>query len=275
MSQSLKYVQEHLDESGPTDVSETFATWSALVERLKARVSERFALERDPSSEALEDFGGETGAKGRVRTYSGPEIDWMVHSHMENAAAGFCNVHLTIWLGPQVKVPHFGMALGCFPQGWVYLDSVPRSYLVTDTDSFDRYYEPVNERWEQVRNENSFLEPFVSRSAFVRAGLSPTAFCYMAPAADDMTSLVTELAEEHLDRWLGWVDQAETVPVEEQAALAADDEAIRRNIAERDPANVMGDRYFGAETTQQLVRALWGGDRVLPRAHEHEAHRSR
>ena len=59
-------------------------------------------------------------------------------------------MHLTIWLGPQVKVPHFGMALGCFPQGWFYLDSVPRSYLVTDTESFDKYYEPVNARWEQV-----------------------------------------------------------------------------------------------------------------------------
>jgi len=80
-----------------------------------------------------------------------------------------------------------------------------------------------------------------------------------------MTGLVSELAEEHLDRWLGWVDEAERVPAEERAALAADDEAIRRNIAERDPANVMGDRYFGAETTQRLVRALWGGDRVLPR----------
>ncbi|MFD1827360.1 MULTISPECIES: oxidoreductase [Mumia] len=274
MSQSLKYVQEHLDESGPTDVSETFATWLALVERLKDRVAERFELERDPSSEALEDFGGDTGAKGRVRTYAGPEIDWMVHSHMENATAGFCNVHLTIWLGPQVKVPHFGMALGCFPQGWFFLDSVPRSYLVTDTDSFDRYYEPVNARWEQLQNE-SFLEPFVSRSAFVRAGLSPTAFCHMAPAGEEMTKLVTEVAEEHLDRWLGWVDAAEAVPVAERAALAADDEAIRRNIAERDPANVMGDRYFGAETTQRLVRALWGGDRTLPRAHEHEVHSAR
>ncbi|WP_262849103.1 hypothetical protein [Mumia quercus] len=274
MSQSLKFVQEHLDESGPTDVTETFQAWLALVERLKDRVMDRFDVERDPSSEALEDFAGDTGAKGRVRTYAGPEIDWMVHSHMENAAAGFCNVHLTIWLGPQVKVPHFGMALGCFPQGWFFLDSVPRSYLVTDVDSFDRYYEPVNARWEQLQNDSS-LEPFISRSAFVRAGLSPTAFCHMAPADEAMTALVTEVAEEHLDRWLGWVDAAEAVPVAERATLTADDEAIRRNIAERDPANVMGERYFGAETTDRLVRALWGGDRVLPRALDHEAHPTR
>lgn len=265
---SLKYVQEHLDEAGPSDVTATFAEWQALVERLKDKVMARFELERDPSTEPLEAFddgGTGSGARGRVRGYTGPKIDWMVHSFMENASQGFCNVHLTIWLGPHVKVPHFGMALGCFPQGWLYLDSVPRSYLVTDTDSFDRYYAPVNERWEQVRNEHDFLEPFISRSAFVRAGLSPTAFCYMAPSAEQMTELVTELAEEHLDRWLGWIDEAEEVPAAERPALAQADEAIRRNIAERDPANVMGDRYFGSETTERLVRALWGGDRVLPR----------
>jgi len=267
MSQ-LKSVQEHFDAAAPTDVSETFATWLALVERLKARLAERFELERDPSSEVLEDFGGGNGPAGRVRTYAGPEIDWMVHSHMENAAMGFCNVHLTVWLGPQVKVPHFGMALGAFPQGWVYLDSVPRTHLLTDTDSFDRYFEPLNAEWEQVRQDNDFLEPFVSRSAFVRAGLSPTAHCYMAPADSRTTDLVTSLAEAQLERWIGWVDAAERVPAEEQAALAANDELIRRNIAERDPANEMGDRFFGPEMTNTLVRALWGGDRQLPHAHE-------
>jgi len=268
MSQTLKSVQEHFDAAPPTDVSETFGTWLALVDRLKARLSERFDLVRDPSSEVLESFGGGSGPAGRVRTYAGPEIDWMVHSHMENAALGFCNVHLTVWLGPQVRVPHFGMALGAFPQGWVYLDSVPRSYLMTDTESYDRYYAPVNARWEQIRQDNTFLEPFVSRSAFVRAGLSPTAHCYMAPADKRTTDLVAEITEEHLERWIGWVDEAERVPVEEQAELAAQDELIRRNIAERDPANEMGERFFGPEMTTTLVRALWGGDRVLPRAHE-------
>ncbi len=268
MSNTLKSVQEHFDSAAPTDVTETFQTWLALVERLKARLAERFELTRDPSSEVLEDFGGGSGPAGRVRTYAGPEIDWMVHSHMENAAMGFCNVHLTVWLGPQVRVPHFGMALGAFPNGWVYLDSVPRSNLLVDTDSFDKYYGPVNERWEQVRQDNDFLEPFISRSAFVRAGLSPLAHCYLAPADQRTTDLVAELAEEHLERWIGWVDEAEQVPAEEQAQLAANDLLTRRNIAERDPANEMGERFFGPEMTNTLVRALWGGDRQLPRAHE-------
>ena len=55
------------------------------------------------------------------------------------------------------------------------------------------------------------------------------------------------------------------MPVERRERLAADDLARRRTIAERDPANVMGVRFFGPEMTDRLVRALWGGDRVLPR----------
>jgi hypothetical protein len=170
-----------------------------------------------------------------------------------------------VWLGPQVRVPDFGMALGAFPNGWVYLDSVPRSNLLVDTDSFDKYYGPLNARWEQIRQDNDFLEPFISRSAFVRAGLSPLAHCYLAPADQRTTDLVAELAEEHLERWIGWVDEAEQVPAEERAQLAENDLLTRRNIAERDPANEMGERFFGPDMTTTLIRALWGGDRQLPR----------
>ncbi len=42
----------------------------------------------------------------------------------------------------------------------------------------------------------------------------------------------------------------------------------RKTIAERDPANIMAVRFFGQELTDRLVRALWGGDRELPRPHE-------
>ena len=160
------------------------------------------------------------------------------------------------------------MALGCFPQGWVYLDSVPRSNLVTDTDSFDRYYEPVNARWEQVRNDDdSELEPFVSRSAFVRAGpVADRVLLHGAGRPADDRRWSTELAEEHLDRWLAGSTRPSRCPPRSAPRWPPTDQAIRRNIAERDPANVMGDRFFGPETTQRLVRALWGGDRELPAA---------
>ncbi len=84
------------------------------------------------------------------------------------------------------------------------------------------------------------------------------AHAYPATADQPTTDLVSKLAADHLERWLGWVDAAEQVPADEQAALAADDLLTRRNIAERDPANEMGDRFFGPELTNTLVRALLG-----------------
>ena len=36
-------------------------------------------------------------------------------------------------------------------------------------------------------------------------------------------------------------------------------------MLERDPANEMGERFFGPDMTNTLIRALWGGDRQLPR----------
>jgi hypothetical protein len=220
VAETFKGVQDFVDESGASvDVTPAYTALWELVDELRVKVEKRFELTRDPSTEKFEEYAGDDGEgggpRGTIRAYSGPEIDWMVHSWIANPKASFTNIHLTIWLGPQVKVPHFGLAFGTFPAVWCYIDSVPRSDLMVDLEHLDTYYEPVN--------------------------------------------------EEHLDRWLRWVDEAPPTDPAERPALAARDEAIRRNVAERDPANVMGVRYFGEEMTADLVRALWGGDRVLPR----------
>jgi len=108
--------------------------------------------------------------------------------------------------------------------------------------------------------DDAFLESTLSTS------LADT-FRFVPGVTHDEARLdqISELAHDRVDRWLEFVDQAEPVPQERRAQLAADDLARRRNIAERDPANVMGVRFFGEELTDRLVRSLWGGDRELPR----------
>jgi hypothetical protein len=99
----------------------------------------------------------------------------------------------------------------------------------------------------------------------VRESLTNTSHCFSCLDLEQSLTLTRELAHSRLDRWLQWVDAAPVVPEDERPALRARDEAVRRNIAERDPANVMGVKYFGEEMTKDLVNALWGGDRQLPR----------
>lgn len=264
MAETIKAVQDFVDESGAAvDVTPAYTELWALVDELRAKVAKRFDLTRDASTEQFESYSGD-GPTGTIRAYSGPEVDWMVHSWIANPTASFTNIHLTIWLGPQVRVPHFGLAFGTFPQVWCYLDYLPRADLLVDLDYLDTYYEPLNDEHLEVRARPG-LDVFVSRALHVRESLTDTAHCFSC--LDDGQALATarELAHSRLDRWLQWVDEATAVPEAERPALRDRDEALRRNIAERDPANVMGVRYFGEQMTQDLVRALWGGGRALPR----------
>src|SRR5688500_15978918 len=114
-----------VDESPVVDVTETFEQWQRLLAELKAKIDARFELTRDASTEALESYGTyPDGPGGRLAAYTGPEVDWMVHSWLGNPKASFANLHLTVWLGPHVRVPHLGIALLVWPEGWFYLDSV-------------------------------------------------------------------------------------------------------------------------------------------------------
>ncbi|MBV1852629.1 oxidoreductase [Catellatospora tritici] len=265
MAETLRHVEDMVDSSPVVDVHETFHQWQQLLAELKAKIDARFELKRDPSTLALESYGTyPDGPGGSLAAYSGPEVDWMVHSWLGNPGASFANLHLTVWLGPQVKVPHLGIALLVWPEGWFYLDSVPRVNLIEDGDYYDRYYAPLDADWLAHRADPEF-EYFVSRSGFIRASLSPTAYCYSFGRSERNIDIVRKLSHDHVDRWLGWVDSAPPVPESERAALAETDLRMRRNIADRDPANVMGVRFFGQETTDRLVRGLWGGDRELER----------
>ncbi|WP_067860898.1 oxidoreductase [Nocardia shimofusensis] len=266
MSETLQHVEQMVDEHPRADVTETFTEWRALLTELKGRLTERFELVRDPSTEDLESYGDpESGPSGSLAAYSGPEVDWLVDSWIGDPSSGFVNLHLTLWLGPQIKVPHLGIAMLLWPEGWFYVDSIPRGDLVADGAYFDKYYDPHDAPWLDFKTAHPDFVWFTSRTGFIRSSLSPTAYCYSFPPTRPNLDTVAEILRGRVDQWLTWVDEAEPVPAEEQRALATRDLAIRRNIAERDPANVMGERMFGAELTNRLVRALWGGDRVLDR----------
>ncbi|MEV6968226.1 oxidoreductase [Hamadaea sp. NPDC051192] len=265
MAETLQHVEDMVDNAPQIDVHDTFHQFQEILAELKAKIDARFELQRDPSTLDLEQYGSyPDGPGGSLAAYSGPEVDWMVHSWLGNPAASFANLHLTVWLGPQIRVPHLGIALLVWPEGWFYIDGVPRTNLMVDGDYYDRYYAGLDEAWLAHRADPEF-EYFVSRAGFIRASLSPTAYCYSFPRNERTIGVVRGILTDYVDRWLRWVDEAEPVPAADRAAQAELDLAIRRNIAERDPANVMGVRYFGQETTDRLVRGLWGGDRTLDR----------
>ena len=257
-------VKDLFHGSDAVDNSEVFSKLWGNLSQLHDRIQERFDLTQDPSSVPYDFYETGTGAIGELHTYTGPEMDWLVHSYLGDPEKGFTNMHLTGWLGPQTKVPHLGIAWGTLPELWFYVDLQPRSDLMVDTDSLDRYFEPFNERYLAYR-EHEVMKPFVSRSLYMRQSVTHIGLAFVIPTSDEMIDEMMQLTSDTVHQWLAWVDEGDPVAPEEQAVLAARDLHVRRTVAERDPANVLGVEFYGAEFTEKLVRMLWGGDRVLPR----------
>lgn len=236
-----------------------------ITRELAEKLVARFELTPDGSAEKFASYTSLDGnAKGSLNTFVGPEIDWFVHSHIGNPKHSFTNMHFTVWLGPQTRAPHFGMAMGTMPDIFFYFDYIPRTDLMVDLDYLDRYYQPVNAKWREFQ-DNPAYRPFISRDVYMRESVSQTGFVYLTPPSDKAIGEIRELGHWMFDGWVKNINETPATPESERAALAARDLKIRRAIADRDPANIVGEQLFGKETADALVRGLWGGDRLSER----------
>jgi hypothetical protein len=269
VGETLKTVQELIDESPVVDVTDMYDQWRAELEKLMGKVRDRFELTQDPSTKGLE-VEGEIGSgiHGQVQCFAGPEIDWLVYSWMADPVRGFANLHLTISPGAQNDLPVFGMAFANFGiRPWSYIDLLPRRDMAVDTDYYFKYYDSGNQHWLDIKRDNPQFDWFTSPTAYIRNVVSPNAFLYSGPFEQRTTDVMIAEAHYQLDRWLGWWDdEPREVPVEERPAFGKYTEDLRRTIAVLDPANDQGERLFGSETTDLLVATLWGRDRELPHA---------
>ena len=248
------------------DNRQTFdALWQNLGDLFK-KVEARFALTPDASTASLQPYHAidGSGAGGHLSTFSGPEIDWLVFSWVGNPKASFSNMHLTVSLSSKIDAPHLGLAFGTAPHLFFYMDFIPRMDLAANPAYMDTYYEELNE--EHLRlHENPAFTAFVSRSLYMRVTQTAASLCFTADDTDENRATLRDTSERMVAQWLANVEKANAVPPAERPALAARDESIRRAIAERDPMNALVQRMYGAELTSKLVKALWGGDRALPR----------
>jgi len=266
MGDTLNTVIDILDGSSDVDNSATFDALWAIISGQADRIAERFDLTADPGYEDITSYSGQEGWHGGVNAYSGPEMDWMVHSFMGNPETGFTNMHLTCWLGPHVRVPHLGFAWGTLPDLWFYQDFLPRTDLQVDYDYLQRYYEPDNEKFLELKADEG-LSYFTSRTLVVRQHVSHTGACFVCTDATDpevrarRIQQIASMAEQRVTDWFAMLDAAEGTPIADRSALSDRDLHVRRLIAETDPANALGERFYGKELTDRLVGALWGAER--------------
>lgn len=264
---NLKSVRELIDERPNVDNTVIYEQLCAIQDGLWDRIRGRFSLVPDPSTAELQPYTAPDGsASGTLAAFSGPEVDWAVYGRVGNPAKSYCNLNINVWLGPQTRVPHLMFQFGTFPMLFFYMDYFPRVHFLTNPGYMDRYFEPVNPQYLELMADER-LKPFISHSTYVRALMSPVALCFIAEAGSNgaLLDLIRQHAATYLDRWFAWVDDAEPVRPHEYAELAHRDLELRRHAAERDPANVVPERIYGTAVTRRVIRALWGGDRQLPR----------
>ena len=265
MSNTTKSIAQMVEERPSVNNQAVFDALWAITTELKEKLFARFSLQPDPCSAKFQPYGGAGQPSGFLSTFAGPEIDWLVYSWVGTPGTSFTNMHLTINVGPQYNIPHFGFALGTAPDIFMYMDYLPRVDVWADAGYADKYLLPANDRFLQLRNDSRF-SPFVSQDMSMRLYQTAVSNCYMVPPDDETIPLIREVAHEMMDRWLGWFDAPDMVPAEEQAAMAARDLYLRQTICERDPANAIAERLFGKEMVAELVRTLWGDNRTLGRA---------
>lgn len=263
---NLKSVRELIAERPEIDNTDVFRQLREIEDELWAKIAARFELHPDASAEVLQPYSSPDGsANGWQSAFTGPDIDWAVCTWIGNPARSFCNLHITVWLGPHIRTPHLAFAFGTFPVIFFLMDYVPRVDVRLHPEYLDRYLNPVNQRYLAMQ-EDKRLMPFISQSTFVRNAVTGIGLNFIAqPGTEGIVELVRETAHERLDQWLKYVDEAEPVPEAERAALREMDLTLRRNFAELDPANEVAEKIYGKELTQRLVRGLWGGERVNPR----------
>jgi hypothetical protein len=263
---NLKSVSQLVDEQPNVDNTALYNELCAIQDELWGRLRNRFSLVADASTARFQPYTSPDGtASGTLAAWSGPEVDWAVYGRVGNPAKSFCNLNINFWLGPQTRVPHLMFQFGTFPAPFFYMDYFPRVHYLTTPGYMDRYFDQANAQFIELMKDPR-LKPFISQSTYVRALMSPVALCFIAErGTPGIADSIRANATRFLDRWLAWVDDAEPVRRHDYADLAHRDLELRRHAAERDPANVVPERIYGTALASACVRALWGGERKLPR----------
>lgn len=249
--------------SSSTDLNAAvvFERLQTILQEVYGKVIQHFAI--SPCSHPnLQNFRSPDGnVTGSLQNFRGEEIDWLVYSWFKNPQMGFSTMRLTLWLSPQIQTPHLAIEFGTMPTPFFYIDYLPRVDLWSDSSYTERYYEPVHTTYLALRDHPN-LSLFVSKALYIRQIQSPAPLCFTASATEDSLLLIQTTTHEMVDRWINWVQQAESVPSDRQPQLATRDLQMRRISAERDPGNALAIKLFGPDLAKQLVRSLWDKEAV-------------
>ena len=253
-----KTIHEFLAENPDVDVSQHWERLWGIQTGIVDRVKARFPVEKHPACTGREYYTSPDGRmEGSFSGYSGEQVDWLVHSWIGNRKASILDINATVFLGQQTRVPHLAVIFGTIPKLFFYADYTPRADLRTDLDYLNRYYEPVNEEYLKLRSHPNFTWS-VSHGTYLRGLLSPVCSSLIGELNDENIDICEQYLKGFIDRWFGWLDDAEPVPEHDRGALKEYDYTVRELGYRLDPMNALVVPVFGQEEFDRMLDLRMG-----------------
>lgn len=265
MAEETKTITDFVASAPDVDVTPLFERYWSVLAGYKERITSIMPVQPHPSSADVATWSSPDGAfEGSLNTYSGPQLDWFVHSWAGNRKASILDMNINVWLGPHIDVPHLVIVFGAVPHAYHYSDFIARRDLMTDIAYGERYYEPENEHLLAWRADDTWTWS-VSHGTYMRSILSPVGYSFMAEATDENIDAMIARVDARVERWLRLVETATPVPEAERPALQARDRFLRENIYSRDPMNKLAASKMGEALTAKMVKLRYGHDQLYPK----------
>lgn len=268
MNPQTKTITEYFDENPNVDNTEIFNEFWRILTDLREKLEKKFFVKRHPSSEGYEYYQmPDKNYEGSLNTYENDVVEWMVHSWIGNRKASILDMNFTVWLGPQIDVPHLGIVFGTIPKIYHYSDCLPRRDLMTNHEYLQKYYEPFNQDYLKMRGDARF-ETMVSHGSYMRAILTPIAQNFSSERDLKIIPVLEEYVHKLFDYWLKMVENAEILPEAEQRELQKRDHYLRQACYKFDPMNALSRKFLGDELTDTLVNARMGQAQIKAKGGE-------
>lgn len=258
-----KTIMEFLSENPNVDVSRAWEKCWGIHSRTVERIRGRFAVKRHGQTRGEDYWKSPDGQlEGSFLGYSGPQMDWLVHSWLGNRKASILDMNATAFLSQQTRVPHLAVIFGTIPKLYFYAEYTPRVDLRTNLTYLQKYYEPANEDFLKFRSDPAWTR-FVSHGTYLRALMSPICTSSHAELNDGNIANCERFLVKFVDRWFRWLDEAEETPVEERAAQQTYDYAVRELGYRTDPMNVLPRRIFGEPEFNRRLEMRIGTEQMV------------
>jgi len=210
--------------------------------------------------------------EGTVAGYKGGRVDWITTCKFFSSELGFGNLRIDGWVNRETRAPHVAVHLCIvFNVLFIYIGMPPRTNLVLDDAYNDHVYgtaraatgKSLNDYHVQCVEDKAFKQ-YVSKSHVVNAFMvAPTTLLYTIPFKEKNFAKVRQLSMDYVRSWLELVDETEGVLADGIDTREVQTELLQldvrtRQFCGRDPDTKNVANIFGLETTDKLVRTLWG-----------------